>query len=211
MCRGQDTSRLVQMAIALDCGLIVYEPLAQNHYPDFTVTKGTDDREKIAVNVKTTYRSIRPDGRWKAKFTLGACTSFMRDEKKNIAFPYTTYQKHCIVGFVYTRNAVAANSSHTYRLDECGTIPSPTKDIEYFVQEKCRIANERPGSGNTTNIGSITATSIAEFAAGNGPFASLGEATFLDYWRNYGDTTYKSLSGYHSWKSGHAAVKGAEA
>jgi len=85
------------MAIALDYSLTVYEPLAQNHYPDFTLTKGTDDREKIAVDVKTTYRSIHPDGRWKAKFTLGACTSFMRDEKKNIAFPYTTYQKHCIV------------------------------------------------------------------------------------------------------------------
>jgi len=195
------------MAIARDYGLTVHEPLAQNHYPDFTLLKDTDDQEKIAVDVKTTYRSIRPNGRWTAKFTLGAYKSFMRNEKKNIEFSYSTYQKHYIVGFVYTRNAVVvANSPHIYTLAERGTIPSPTKDIEYFVQEKYRIASDRPGSGNTTNIGSITATSIAEFAAGNGPFTSLGDATFLDYWRNYSDTTYKSLSGYHSWKHGHAVV-----
>lgn len=80
-------------------------------------------------------------------------------------------------------------------------IAGPMEDIEYFVQEKYRIASDRPGSGNTTNIGSIEASSVGEFAKGEGPFAHLGESVFLDYWRNYGSGTFTRLSGYHTWRA----------
>jgi len=51
------------------------------------------------------------------------------------------------------------------------------------VQEKYRIATDRPGSGNTKNIGSVTG--IEELVLGKGPFADLGEDIFRDYWRFY--------------------------
>jgi hypothetical protein len=51
------------------------------------------------------------------------------------------------------------------------------------VQEKYRIASDRPGSGNTKNIGSVL--EIDKFMNGSGPFASLGEDVFDDYWMHY--------------------------
>ena len=55
--------------------------------------------------------------------------------------------------------------------------------ILLFVQEKWRIAIDRPGSGNTKNIGSVS--SIEDLINGNGTFAGLGENVFDDYWINY--------------------------
>jgi hypothetical protein len=53
------------------------------------------------------------------------------------------------------------------------------------MQEKWRISGGRAGSGNTTNIGSISGT-LDDFRQGNGVFQS--EAEFLAYWRGYGRT-----------------------
>ena len=79
-------------------------------------------------------------------------------------------------------------------------VVSPYFDVEWFVQEKYRIASDKAGSGNTANIGSISAASVAEFSEGNGPFAAYGESVFLDYWRNYGTTSgnraYRNLQEY---------------
>lgn len=52
-----------------------------------------------------------------------------------------------------------------------------------FVQYKWRIANDIPGSGNTRNIGGIT--NIQDLLNGNGPFSTLGEDVFDDYWMGY--------------------------
>ena len=57
------------------------------------------------------------------------------------------------------------------------------KDFTFFVQEKWRIAVDRPGSGNTKNIGSVS--KIDALINGRGPFAVLGEEVFDDYWMNY--------------------------
>jgi len=57
------------------------------------------------------------------------------------------------------------------------------KDFEFFVQEKYKIAIDRPGSGNTKNIGSVT--NIEALKSGKGPFAELGEEVFDDYWKFY--------------------------
>ena len=57
------------------------------------------------------------------------------------------------------------------------------KNFQFFVQEKWKIATDRPGSGNTKNIGSITC--INDLISGNGPFSTLGEDVFDDYWMYY--------------------------
>ncbi len=189
------------LAIAQTHGLVMSEPTKQNHYPDFTLMRDVNDNEKIAVDVKTTYRDVRPSGSWKASFTLGSYTSYIRNGTKNISFPFSSYAKHYIIGFVYTRRVIAQGGQHIYTIANRGDIAGPMEDIEYFVQEKYRIASDRPGSGNTTNIGSIETSSVSAFAQGEGPFAHLGEDVFLDYWRNYGSGTFTRLSAYHSWKA----------
>lgn len=191
-------------AIANEHGFLVVEPEKQNFYPDFTLLKSTDDKNKIAVDVKTTYRNFHPNkGTWTAGFTLGSFASFMRNDTKNIVFPFSQYQKHFIVGFIYTR-VDDASGVHEYSLDDRARVPAPFTDVEYFAQEKYRIASDRPGSGNTENIGSIIAGSVDEFRRGNGPFSNLGEEVFLDYWRNFPryrtKGKYTNLEEYLAWK-----------
>jgi hypothetical protein len=196
-------ARPLVFEIAGENGLLVVEPRMQNFYPDFTLMKDESDVAKLAVDVKTTYRNFRRDGSWTASFTLGSYTSFLRTETKNIVFPYSEYAKHYVIGFIYTR-AEAVTAKHFYMLSSRDDIPCPIADVEFFVHEKYRIAGERAGSGNTTNIGSIVGWSIEDFAQGRGPFAEAGEHVFLDYWRNYGRTRqtrpYTNLSEYYEWK-----------
>ena len=74
------------------------------------------------------------------------------------------------------------------------------------MQEKWRIAGDRTGSGNTTNIGSISGT-IADFSAGDGAFAS--EAEFLEYWRGYkrtGPERQSSYSNIREFRAGKASA-----
>ena len=215
--------------IAEENALEVYEPEQQNYYPDFTLMASKTDRQKIAVDVKTTYRNFNKTGSWKARFTLGSYTSFLRKPQKNIAFHFDDYEHHYIIGFIYTRIVKTEsqpasplfNSTSTKTpgvidseeiesddlvqpLEKRALVLSPIKDVEYFVQEKYRIAGDSPGSGNTENIGSITASSIAEFVEGNGPFTQLGEEVFIDYWRNYPPYrqpgNYRNLEEYLRWK-----------
>jgi hypothetical protein len=62
-------------------------------------------------------------------------------------------------------------------------ILSVVKDFDFIIQEKYKIAKDRPGSGNTKNIGSCV--KIAELKQGIGPFADLGVKIFDDFWINY--------------------------
>lgn len=166
-------------------GYEVVEPTVQNHYPDFTLHRGTEKSGKVAIDVKTTYRMHDHD---KFSYTLGGYTSFIRpgNEKKNIVFPFSEYSEHWVLGFVYNRIAEKkAGAEHQYTIDQIGDIPLPFGNVEVFFQEKWRIASDRAGSGNTTNIGSINAT-IDDFHSGKGPFKS--EEEFLEYWRGYGRT-----------------------
>jgi len=82
------------------------------------------------------------------------------------------------------------------------------KDIEVIVQPKYKIASERPGSGNTTNIGSVA--EIKRLEKGEGPFAKYGEEFFEDYWRNFIqrkiardrgiEQPYRNIEEYLRWK-----------
>lgn len=72
-----------------------------------------------------------------------------------------------------------------YALDDLASIMSVVKDFDFFVQEKWRLAIDRPGSGNTKNIGS--STSLSELKNGTALFTrhKKGEEMFNDYWQFY--------------------------
>jgi len=79
------------------------------------------------------------------------------------------------------------NETKTYNLDNFIEIQSVVKNFEFFIQEKWKIALDRPGSGNTKNIGSEV--EIAKLKSGDGlfkrKFGSNGKKAFNDYWMNY--------------------------
>lgn len=202
--------RPVIISVAKKLDYEVIEPVVQNHYPDFSLVRsvvgsdvnlrGTEfplarsrfERPKIAIDVKTTYRGTGS----KFSYTLGGYTSFIRpgSEEKNIVFPFHDYVEHFIIGFVYSRSTQKkAGSRFMYSTDEVDAIPLPIEDIKFFVQEKWRIAGDRAGSGNTTNIGSINGT-LEDFRNGNGPFRS--EEEFLEYWRGYKRTAAERSRSY---------------
>ena len=141
--------------IADENGLILYPSPRQTVYPDFTLMKSEADTEKIAVDIKTTYRKFLKNGQPSGYvFTLGSFASYMRDGKKNISFPYDQYAKHYVIGFVYTRND-NASEGQMFDIKDLGKLPVPYKDVEVFVQEKYKISGDKPGSGNTENILSL--------------------------------------------------------
>jgi len=195
-------TRPLMMETADELGLQLIEPTVQNHYPDFTLCLGDECKKKIAVDVKTTYVT-HPEQKF--TYTLGGYTSFIRvgNETKNIVFPFTDYVEHWVVGYVYERVAEKKAAQHAYyTIDKLDDIPLPYRNVRVFVQEKWRISSDRAGSGNTTNIGSITGN-IDDFRNGNGPFRS--EEEFLDYWRNYGRTAadrndFRNIEGYRAWR-----------
>ena len=152
----------------------------QNHYPDATFM--TKDKQKIALDLKSTYRK---SGDAVSGFTLGAFTGYFRyrDSKKNITFPYNEYSKHYILGVIYTKQEELINETRVYTIDDIEEILSVVKDFDFIVQEKYKIAKDRPGSGNTKNIGSCV--KISELREGTGPFSKVGVKVFDDFWMNY--------------------------
>lgn len=151
----------------------------QNFYPDITFKD--DEGNLFAVDLKSSYRksSDRING-----MTLGAFTGYFRnrDSTKNVTYPYAAYKAHIVLGIIYSENR-DVDERKSYPLDELESIVSVVNDITFFVQEKWKISTDRPGSGNTKNIGSVV--SIHDLVEGNGCFSQLGEAVFDDYWMNY--------------------------
>ncbi len=176
-------------------GLELIEPTKQNHYPDFTLMKDVQDQQKIAIDVKTTYKK---KGTRRFGYTLGSYTSYIRPEtaSKNIVFPYDQYAEHWVIGFVYKRSEGKRDTTGLiFSFDSLNEIPIPFDDVEVFMQEKWRIAGDRAGSGNTANIGSISGT-IDDFRSGNGVFHT--EQEFLEYWRGYKRTAQERKLSYSS-------------
>jgi hypothetical protein len=153
----------------------------QNFYPDLTFT---DERsgERFAVDIKSTYRASATEVNG---MTLGAFTGYFRnrDSAKNTLYPYSQYAGHFVLGVIYSKCSEVADERAQFRLEDLPKIPSVIKDFQFFAQPKYRIAASRPGSGNTKNIGSVT--KIEQLIAGTGPFASLGEEVYDDYWMFY--------------------------
>ena len=182
-------------ALAAALGATVVVPAAQNHYPDFTLA--FPDGTAIAVDVKSTFRRWRADRTWRASFTLGSYTSYLRRPTKNIVLPYDRYHRHIVLACLYDRADTAVGAP--VPAEQAHTLASPVRDVACFAADRHTLASDRPGSGNTANIGSIEAATIAGFLAG-GPFAAAGgEALFHRYWANYGPGTFTDLAAYRAW------------
>ena len=158
----------------------------QNQYPEFTLYDRADSVEKIAVDIKSTYRQRNVVGEINKPFafTLGSYRSYLQDPKgaKGILFPYSHYKAHWIVGFIYDRNPGCRNVE-IRNIIEASTLEAPYTNLDFFVQEKHRIAGKLPGSGNTTNIGSIKSKDILSFINGDGPFTTKEE--FEHFWKKF--------------------------
>jgi len=152
----------------------------QNFYPDVTFIDKNNN--KFAVDLKSTYRKNTTDVNG---MTLGAFTGYFRDRnsKKNITFPYKEYAGHFVLGVIYSRTDASLDERKIYSIQDLQNITSVVRNFSFFVEEKYRIALDRPGSGNTKNIGSVT--KIDDLIHGRGPFTELGEDTFDDYWMYY--------------------------
>lgn len=190
----------VLQEIANENGYILKTPESQTVYPDFILMKNESSKEKIAIDVKTTY--IEKDTST-LKFTLGSFGSYMRNNTKNIEYSYTDYAKHYVIGFIYKRNG-NAQESLIYDYDDRNKIEFPFYDVKYFIQEKYKIAGDKPGSGNTENIGSISSSNFIDFELGRGPFSELGQDAYDLYWKYYPEyrvkeKNYTSLNEFLVW------------
>ena len=179
----------------------------QNFYPDLTfVSRKTG--VKFAVDIKSAYRTseTRING-----MTLGAFTGYFRNRhsSKNTLHPYGQYSGHYVLGVIYSQAENSIDERKQYVLSELESIPSVIRSFQFFAQPKFRIASHLPGSGNTKNIGSIS--SINDLINGSGPFASLGEEVYDDYWMYYltadmartinvSDRPYSNLKTYVEYK-----------
>ncbi|MFA6592399.1 MAG: type II restriction endonuclease [Bacteroidales bacterium] len=152
----------------------------QNFYPDMTFIDKSGN--KFAVDIKSSYRKNENSING---MTLGAYTGYFRNRtsSKNVSYPYNDYVGHYVLGIIYSRSADIPVEGKIYRLEDLKSISSVVNNVSFFVQEKYKIASDKPGSGNTKNIGSIS--DIKELIDGKGPFSSLGEKVFDDYWMFY--------------------------
>lgn len=153
----------------------------QNFYPDLTFTH-EETGHKFAVDIKSTYRTSDTEVNG---MTLGAFTGYFRkrDSNKNTLYPYSQYKGHFVLGVIYSKCDDVADERKQFNLDDLPKIPSVVKDFRFFAQPKFRIATSRPGSGNTKNIGSVVG--VDQLVNGTGPFSSLGEQVYDDYWMFY--------------------------
>lgn len=171
-------------------GLTLELPSAQNYYPDLTFK---DNKGNLfAVDFKSSYYG---DDRKVNGLTLGSYWGYFRnrDTKKNTDYPYKDYKCHLVLGMLYKQSITDVNEKSIYSLDELSVIKSVIEQFIFFVQPKWKIASDRPGSGNTRNIGGIV--DIDQLINGGGPFAEFGEDVFDDYWMNFFNTTDARTAG----------------
>ena len=170
--------QLAQFARKNDLRMALAEQ--QNFYPDISFVDNQGQR--FALDIKSTYRvsETQVNG-----MTLGAFTGYFRERQsaKNISFPYGSYAGHFVLGIIYSKAQGVIDERKKYHLDEIESIASVVNRFQFFVQEKYRIALDRPGSGNTKNIGSVV--EISRLVNGTGPFSTLGEEAFDDFWMFY--------------------------
>lgn len=187
----------VIMRFAEEHGYELIPARVQNQYPDLSLISQSDESQCFALDIKTTYRTrydereaIRVNG-----MTLGTFGGYfrVRDRPVSSTFAYNKYTKHYVLGVVYSR-AEGINERQVYDITNLDDIPSVAYDFQFFLQEKYRIASDRPGSGNTRNIGSTVY--LDRLMNGTGVFANLGVEVFDDYWMNYLTRAMAREAGY---------------
>ncbi len=167
-------------AFAKRNGLTLELPSAQNFYPDLTFKD--KDGNLFAVDFKSSYYG---EDRKVNGLTLGSYWGYFRNRrvKKNTDYPYGDYKCHLVLGMLYKQSVVEENEKDVYGIDELDVIKSVIEQFIFFVQPKWKIACDRPGSGNTRNIGGIA--DIDKLVSGKGTFSKLGEDVFDHYWMNF--------------------------
>jgi len=160
-------------------GLELELPSKQNFYPDLTFID--KDGHLFAVDFKTSYY----EGDSVNGLTLGSYWGYFRerDVVKNMDHSYNSYSLHLVLGMLYKQSVIDSKEKTVYSIDELSAIHSVIENFVFFVQPKWKIANDIPGSGNTRNIGGVL--NIQRLINGSGPFSSLGEDVFDDYWMGY--------------------------
>lgn len=154
-------------------------PSKQNYYPDLTFKD--NEGHLFAVDFKSSYyNSDTING-----LTLGSYWGYFRNRNKKMSMDHTynSYSAHIVLGMLYKQSDETVNERNIFGVDELDLIHSVIKNFIFFVQPKWKIASDIPGSGNTRNIGGIT--NIQKLLNGEGPFTSLGEDVFDDYWKGY--------------------------
>jgi len=167
----------------------------QNYYPDISFLTNEELSLKFAVDFKTTYR-IPSKPHLCNGFTLGSHGKYFqeRTSTKNIQFPYGSYSGHYCLGIIYDRiGKNELDETKILSVDSLSSIASVVGNFQIFFVEKWRIANDKSGSGNTANIGSIN--NIKDIMEGKGIFSKLGEEWFDDYWMNYKKITIADRKG----------------
>lgn len=102
---------------------------------------------------------------------------------KNIKYIYAI---SCVSAIILNRLELKIkfyDKRKIYTIEQLSDITSVVKNFQFFVQEKWKIATDKPGSGNTKNIGSVN--NIEDLINGKGIFSELGEDVFDDYWMYY--------------------------
>jgi hypothetical protein len=187
----------VLMRFAEEQGYRIILAKAQNQYPDLSLMSLTDENTCFAVDVKTTYRIHDPKSETLrvSGMTLGTFGGYFRtrDRPMSSTFAYNRYRKHYVLGIIYSR-AEGIDERQVYNINDLSIIPSVAHDFQFLLQEKYRIASDRPGSGNTKNIGSTTY--LDRLLNGTGVFAKLGIEVFDDYWMNYRTRAMAQAEGY---------------
>lgn len=160
-------------------GLKLELPSKQNFYPDLTFRDNAGNL--FAVDFKSSYYTDESVN----GLTLGSYWGYFRDRDtvRNMDYTYNSYASHIVLGMLYKQRVVDNTEKTVYSVDELSAIHSVIEKFIFFVQPKWKIANDIPGSGNTRNIGGIT--DIQKLINGEGPFSSLGEDVFNDYWMGY--------------------------
>ena len=133
----------------------------QTKYPDLVIFTG--DGTPVALDVKTSYRKTKHSV---AGFTLGTFKGYFRSAvaPRAALYPYSQFAKHFVTCVIYDR------------------VGSTTiENVDAFLREKWEIASKVPGSGNTTNIGSVK--NIKCLLQRKTIFASDKE--FFSYWSTY--------------------------
>lgn len=161
-------------------GLSLEFPSAQNFYPDLTFKDMSGNL--FAVDFKSSYYgdNMKVNG-----LTLGSYWGYFRNRtvKKNTDYPYAEYKCHLVLEVLYKQSIITEGEVAVYNIKDLSVIKSVIRQFIFFVQPKWKIACDRPGSGNTRNIGGVV--EIDKLINGAGPFSELGEDVFDHYWMNF--------------------------
>lgn len=171
-------------------GLTLEYPSKQNFYPDLIFKDEVG--HLFAVDFKSSY--YNEDNKVNG-LTLGSYWGYFRnrDLAKNTDYPYNAFCCHLVLGMLYKRRQPAPPTKSHYAIQELPTIPSVLQEFIFFLQPKWKIASDRPGSGNTRNIGGTI--ELDKLIAGKGVFSELGEHVFDHYWMNFYNQTDAEKAG----------------